>query len=102
MILVESGACAWPTVLACFVRPERHSRSMRVGIREALTTRKENPRSDWHAAGNNPIPGKFEPAALRVFDGYCTVTPDYDGPKLRRSDAVFTMGSCFAREIETA
>lgn len=55
---------------------------------EAAETRKANPLASW---GNRASTNRVEPIAL----------PGFDAPvRLRRGDAIFTVGSCFARNVE--
>ena len=70
---------------------------MPIPLRETLQHRKLNPNSRWYSGV-----GIATDAAARLYDGYAEVRADYDGPKLSRQSKVFTIGSCFAREIENA
>lgn len=55
----------------------------------ATEIRKANPLATW---GNRALPNRVEPFAL----------PGFDVPfHLRRGEAIFTVGSCFARHVET-
>ncbi len=75
---------------------------MRVSFREAFAIQRKNPRRQWHPGGSAIVTTDPEHAAARIFDRYSTIAPVYHGPRLRREDPVFAMGSCFAREIESA
>jgi hypothetical protein len=69
----------------------------------AFRSKLSNPYGEWHGAqgsgttSDNPFHG-----SARVHHGFCRVHSRYLGPKLKLSDPVFTMGSCFARELESA
>lgn len=70
---------------------------------EALNNRKINPRRNWNSgAGTDVVSDDKNDASHRIFNDYALVATDYDGPKLKLSDPIFAMGSCFAREIEAA
>ena len=43
-----------------------------------------------------------EDASNRIFDGFADIRPTYAGPVFPAETPVFAMGSCFAREIESA
>jgi hypothetical protein len=75
---------------------------MRVSLRDAIAAKQGNPRSEWHIGTSSHVTTNPDHAAARIYSNYSSVTPLYSGPKLRHDDAVFAMGSCFAREIEQA
>lgn len=60
-----------------------------IGSAEAVANRKGNPFAGWGARG---APNRVEPVAA----------PHFDAPfKLAPGQSIFTMGSCFARNVET-
>ena len=63
--------------------------------RTALSNLSGNPQGRWRPWARD------DPGSL-VFYDTAKVRFDYDGRKLSADDGVFTMGSCFAREIERA
>ncbi len=75
---------------------------MRVSFRNALATQRANPKSVWHTGDSDEVTTKPEHAAARIFERYSTIAAVYRGPRLKPEDPVFAMGSCFAREIESA
>lgn len=77
------------------------SASFIIPAAEALRNRTANRLSYWHRGGSDER-GSAPLASARVYTEYCPVHAAYNGPKLELSDPVFTMGSCFAREIEWA
>lgn len=74
-----------------------------VTAKQALQAAKRNNLRSWHTGpssserSDNP-----NDAANRIYTGYADIDPRYTGPKFSLRDPVFTMGSCFAREIEWA
>lgn len=71
--------------------------------RQALKDAKGNAFKSWNRSTSSKELSNFPTdASRRIFDDFAAVVPIYAGPKLRADSAVFTMGSCFAREIEAA
>jgi hypothetical protein len=71
-----------------------------IGAADAMARVKANPRARWHS-GDEDEPGRqATDASRRLRAAPAAVAADAPGPKLRTSDPVFTMGSCFARELE--
>ncbi len=69
----------------------------------ALANRKANPGRNWNnTPSSENLSEDLNDASRRIFDGFARIRPAYDGPRLELPDPVFTMGSCFAREIEAA
>ena len=64
----------------------------------ALANLRDNPLDRWSAGATKDS----EHAASRVFQPSPRIDFDYAGRRLAAADPVFTMGSCFAREIERA
>ncbi|MFN3669552.1 MAG: GSCFA domain-containing protein [Brevundimonas sp.] len=60
-----------------------------------------NPYAGW-TSGRSPRDPAAAPtdAAARVFDSYSDIQATCDGPRLRREDGIYAIGSCFAREVE--
>jgi hypothetical protein len=78
-------------------------RMLRIDGEQALANRKLNPRRSWNGAASTDSPsGDPDDASSRIFGPFARIAPAYDGPRLGLTDPVFAMGSCFAREIETA
>jgi hypothetical protein len=76
---------------------------LRIDGEEALANRKVNPRRSWNGgASTDAASGDPDDASSRIFGTFARIGVKYDGPRLRLADPVFAMGSCFAREIETA
>jgi hypothetical protein len=73
---------------------------MQMSLGEAFAAKKNNKRSEWHVGTSFETSNNPDHAPARIFAGYADLNPIYTGPKLHRSDAIFAMGSCFAREIE--
>jgi hypothetical protein len=63
---------------------------------------RDNKYGQWNRGADSQVrsPSSGD-ASGRIFDGFAKVRPRYSGPRLRRTDPVFAMGSCFAREIES-
>jgi thioredoxin-like negative regulator of GroEL len=61
-----------------------------VAAPEAIATRKANPYSKWDQRGPS---SRVEPIAMPALDP--------GGLELRKGEKVFTIGSCFARNVET-
>jgi GSCFA family protein len=63
---------------------------------------RRHPYSDWNispsTADRSSDPND---ASNRIFDGFFVPQCLPEAPRIRREDPVFTMGSCFARELET-
>ncbi len=74
---------------------------MRVSLRDAISARQRSARSAWHVGSSSHVTTNPDHAASRIHAGFCDVMPVYAGPKLRPGDAVFVMGSGFARELES-
>ena len=75
----------------------------RINGEQALANRKGNPGRNWNnAASSSDLSDDPRDASRRIYDGFAQVRARYDGPRLDLADPVFAMGSCFAREIETA
>ncbi len=70
--------------------------------RQTLQARRTNPLSTWHVGGSGVVSPDPNHAANRIWRGYADVAVAYDGPRFTLADPVFTMGSCFARELEHA
>src|SRR5262249_47983151 len=71
--------------------------------REALIVSRESRLNNWNRSPtSSALIENLLDASRRIFDGFASVEPQYAGPKLQRDAAIFTMGSCFAREIEAA
>ncbi len=71
--------------------------------RKALATRRANPARNWNSSASSNEPSQDPDDAMgRIYDGFARIRPDYSGPRIELADPVFTMGSCFAREVETA
>lgn len=68
----------------------------------ALARYRKNPHAVWHKGPWDRRTANPKHAANRVYEGPCRVAIDYSGPRLAKADPVFTMGSCFARELERA
>ena len=76
---------------------------LRIDGEQALANRKHNPGRNWNTAATSAdLSDDPADASRRIFDGFAQVRARYDGPRLDLADPVFAMGSCFAREIETA
>ena len=62
-----------------------------------------HPYSAWNSSAST-AERSVDPkdASNRILDGFFTPQCLPDAPRIRRSDPVFAMGSCFAREIESA
>jgi hypothetical protein len=76
---------------------------LRIDGEQALANRKRNPRHSWNGSGSSETAsGAPDDASSRIFTRLARIRPGYDGPRHELSDPVFTMGSCFAREIEAA
>lgn len=59
----------------------------------------ENAFGRWHTGPSGAPGASAEDASVRIFGDFADVRAQYDGPRLSRQDGVFTIGSCFAREI---
>ena len=71
--------------------------------RDAVERFKDNAHSRWNRSPTGLIRSPHpEDASNRIIDDYAAIRPRYDGPRLPADAKVFTMGSCFAREIEHA
>lgn len=69
----------------------------------ALANFRANTWRSWNSSGSSgALSQHATDASTRIYDGFATVHARYDNPRLQMSDPVFTMGSCFAREIEVA
>lgn len=72
-------------------------------VAQALACAKRNEFKDWNRSTSSSVRSdNHRDASHRVYDGFADVMPAYTGRRLDRDDAVFAMGSCFAREIENA
>ena len=63
---------------------------------------KDNKYGQWNRGSDSQL-RSHDPAdaSARIFDGVAKIRPRYSGQRLKRSDPVFAMGSCFARELES-
>lgn len=75
---------------------------MGIDVKSALGARKTNDRALWHSADTLEKSTNERDASRRILDGFADIRSGYTGTRLVKDDAVFTMGSCFAREIEHA
>lgn len=72
-------------------------------VAAAVRNTKNNKNADWNvSASSSELSSNPEDASNRIFDGYARVRPEYHGKRLNKNSPVFAMGSCFAREIESA
>lgn len=72
-------------------------------VRSAIKAVKGNSCSRWNRSESSEIRSIWpEDAANRVMDGYADIRDNYAGPRFGYHARIFTMGSCFAREIERA
>lgn len=76
----------------------------RLSVDAALQNRKRNAGyAHWnHSPSSSEISTNPQNAARRIFDGFADIIPATPVSKVSLDSPVFTMGSCFAREIERA
>lgn len=67
---------------------------------ETFARLRTNKRAYWHRAAWDSSDYNPNDASGRIFDGLANVTPSVASPPFDMTDAIFTMGSCFAAEIE--
>ena len=76
---------------------------MPIALLDAISNFRENSHTTWHSAKSSKLVSTNPAdASFRVYGGMANIRADYPGPKLKKDAGVFTMGSCFAREIEGA
>lgn len=73
----------------------------KVNGEKALAVLRTNEHAHWNRSGSSSLRSPHaQDASRRIFERVGQVRARYGGPRLSRQDPVFTMGSCFAREIE--
>jgi hypothetical protein len=83
--------------------PDSSSATQSRDGQQALKDAKRNAFKSWNRSTSSKELSSFpSDASRRIFDDFAALVPTYTGPKLHADSAVFTMGSCFAREIEAA
>ena len=77
---------------------------MRISADEALKNKRVNGGySQWNASPSSSVISTCpESASRRIFEEYAVLRPPAPPTKHESDSPVFTMGSCFAREIENA
>jgi hypothetical protein len=74
-----------------------------LSVAEAMGNTKKNAYRTWNRAKDASTRSEDPTdASTRIHDRYADVRVDYRGPTFTLDAPVFTMGSCFAREIESA
>jgi SAM-dependent methyltransferase len=72
-----------------------------LNIGEALHNAKVNELATWNQSKSSAERSeRQQDASNRIFDGFATITADYDGPLLKRGAPLFAMGSDFVRDLE--
>jgi hypothetical protein len=75
----------------------------RINVATALGRGRVNQFGKWHSAGSASDDSLSKTdASARLKGPAAQVKVRYDGPRLSLEDPVFTMGSCFARELEAS
>lgn len=74
-----------------------------INAKDALGITKGNNYKAWNKSSSSSLLSEHpNDASRRIHDGFAEVIPKYSGLKLTTDAPVFAMGSCFAREIESA
>lgn len=76
---------------------------MLIGANEILQLLRGKGVGSWNRSPDSATRSTHpEDASNRIYDGFADIGATYDGPRFAASAPVFAMGSCFAREIESA